>query len=390
MATITYRPPLAVYVVWHLGFSGGQELADCIFSTISRKITDPLSRGIGIPVYFRSHGFSDTGKPKPITLEEAEHTAVVVLISDEMVADGTWSTYVHALYDQIQNSGEKKHLLYPVSISKHAFNVGGNIPAANFIRVHEVEREVLKRDFLLTRLVHELCRLLYNKERISKAAPQSPAPIKIFLSHAKRDGKDLALELKQYIDADTGLETFFDADDIAAGFKFPDELAANVEQSVLLVLHTDAYSSREWCRREVLLAKKHNCPIIVLNAFKNGESRSFPYMANVPNHRLKNLSVEKRKPMLQRIVFQAMLETLRFKHQELMLRSLAHAYNLKVDNDAVFALPPEMITVHNHRDSNHEIVIYPDPPLGDDEMELLTEYKPSIQFITPSYLPALS
>ncbi|NVL83801.1 TIR domain-containing protein, partial [Escherichia coli] len=80
----------------------------------------------------------------------------------------------------------------------------------------------------------------------------------------------------------TELQTFFDANDIAPGHKFALEIFNSIEHSALVVVRTDAYASREWCRREVIEAKRRARPIVVIDALTKAEERGFPYLGNVP------------------------------------------------------------------------------------------------------------
>lgn len=50
----------------------------------------------------------------------------------------------------------------------------------------------------------------------------------------------------------------------------------------MLAFHTDQYSSRPWCRREVLEAKRLGAHILIVDALEAGDPRSFPYGGNVP------------------------------------------------------------------------------------------------------------
>jgi hypothetical protein len=54
----------------------------------------------------------------------------------------------------------------------------------------------------------------------------------------------------------------------------------------MVAIHTDSYSSREWCRREIIEAKRWNVPLVVANGISNLDERGFPYMGNVPVVRL--------------------------------------------------------------------------------------------------------
>ena len=52
---------------------------------------------------------------------------------------------------------------------------------------------------------------------------------------------------------------------------------------MLIVLFTNTYSSREWCRREVLTAKENRVPVIAVFLLNGTVDRIFPYIGNVPS-----------------------------------------------------------------------------------------------------------
>ena len=115
---------------------------------------------------------------------------------------------------------------------------------------------------------------------------QSPeAPTKMFLSHTKMDlGKEpRAVEsLRDLLKSDQPIKTWYDSGDIPGGSRFAKEIEEGIEDSSLLCVITDNYSSREWCRKEVLLAKRKQRPIVVVDALSRCEIRSFPYIGNLP------------------------------------------------------------------------------------------------------------
>ena len=108
-------------------------------------------------------------------------------------------------------------------------------------------------------------------------------PLKLFISHTKREAKALQLAeaLKQALD-NTQVDRFFDSVDIASGFQFDKEIDANIESAALIAIHSDRYSDSPWCRMEVMSAKRLKCPIIVVDVLQHHEDRSFPYLSNVP------------------------------------------------------------------------------------------------------------
>ena len=42
------------------------------------------------------------------------------------------------------------------------------------------------------------------------------------------------------------------------------ELQAGLDESVMVVFQSDSYSTREWCKREVIWAKQLGCPVVVV------------------------------------------------------------------------------------------------------------------------------
>jgi hypothetical protein len=73
------------------------------------------------------------------------------------------------------------------------------------------------------------------------------------------------------------VEQWYDAQQIASSQDFADAISAGIRDcSVMLAFQTDHYSSRPWCRREVLEAKRLGTHVLIVDALQSGEARSFP------------------------------------------------------------------------------------------------------------------
>lgn len=372
--------PLNIYVAWSQKFSKGRNYANSIYTHFCNDINNPFSRGIGIPVYFR------TGETLlPINLEIASNNVVIVLIDDEMVIDEEWRNYVGSIHKQVLQN--KNSLILPIAITKNALNISNKISKTNFIRLYESEDN--NHNFLLAKITHELCRMLYGLDSLQYSESNnitSPKPVKLFISHAKEDGVDISEKLNKYIQNKSTVKTFFDANDIAPGYDFTKEIEENIKDSVLLVVHSDKYSSREWCRREILMSKKYKQPIVVINIYEEGEERSFPYMGNVNIVRFNN-SIEQEK-MFEKIIFITLKETLKFKYQESYLKYLVKKYS--INKVGILGQPPELLTILELSKEENELILYPDPPLGIEEIEFLSELtNEDKKIITPIYIPLL-
>jgi hypothetical protein len=165
--------------------------------------------------------------------------------------------------------------------------------------------------------------------------------------------------------ADQPIDAWVDAGDIPTGSPFARAIEQGVQGSSLLVVLTDAYAAREWCREEILLAKEHQRPVVVVDAVLGCEARSFPYLGNVPRIRW-NGDPQAGIDLLLR-------ETLRHLHVAALLDDECQP------NDVVFARPPELATLVGQPAGT--TVLYPDPPVGLGEQRRLA--RSGVAFTTP-------
>ena len=372
----SFKPLLNVYLIWHPAADADcRPLAQAIFTQINRNPERPFTRGVGIPTYYRCVSAANQNIPLAIDVTTAEHSVIFVLVEDYLVTDEAWGQYVADVYAQTQaESG--KHLLVPVALTGSAFNLHPDIGKANFVRLFNLNAEAVQ-SMLLHYIMHALARLLTNPQRTTALGEiLSPLPIKLFISHTKREAKALYLAeaLKQALD-NTQLDRFFDSVDIASGFQFDQEINANIEGAALIAIRSDRYSESPWCRMEVMSAKRLKCPIIVVDVLQQQEDRSFPYLSNVPVIRFdleQSLTAPEAAKKLQALIDFALLEVLRFKYLEIHFTHL-QAIGWLPKDATLLSRPPEERDLKALDDSKKQI-IYPDPPLGYEESEELKLY----------------
>lgn len=364
-----------------------------------------IRRGIGVPVFFRSTpARSGSAKPAPIHLDQAEHSVVVALVDRTMVeaADQGWEEYFASMLPALTDNGP--HRLLPVAFSRAALGWGKAFGPTQAISLRpetprnaatpEEKAESEKRAFEITArqngnvlhdISHELARLLLNKPRVSQASTAvtlSKAPVTLFLSHAKRDGEDAIQYIRLYIAQHTSLNTFFDRTSIGSGSDFSAELLGNVDGAAILVLLTDYYASRPWCQREVLRAKQIGRPVLVVDALKLGEARSFPYLGNTPTVRWRDGEAG-----LEAAIGYLLREVLRAEYFKRYIASLQEFLNMDGSAHAL-PYPPELLTAveRKKRGPQAPLYIYPDPPIGAAEAELLADFDSSLRWSTPTLL----
>lgn len=387
-----YKSQFVVYIVWHPLFKKGQGIADDLYSYFSRNAETPLVRGIGIPVYYRSIPEKLSKTPKEIILDEADYNAIVVLVDDFLFNDDDWNSFVKSLIPKT----DKKTRIFPIALSENAFYFAeSTLGKEQFINAKTIEIEsefskILRE--IKSRLLHGFCRLLLEKQPIHEVEKElkEPAPVKLFISHAKKDSEKEAQTFRDFVRANTKLSTFFDASDIADGYRFDTQIKKAIEdgQAALVVFHSDEYAAREWCQIEVLTAKRYKSPIVVVHNIVRGEARSFPYLGNVPTIKLNESNFDQ---IIDLTLYQILLNI----YQRENLRRINTLYVPDTIESIELTSPPELfnfIDIVSQKGKSKKgkfVVLYPDPPLGIDEMRVLNDVDNDIQFLTPIQLSTL-
>ena len=393
---MNYRSPLSIYVVWHPNFKAGKRYADLIYKTFNRDTEFALARNLNIPVFYRSEPDEITKVPIPIPFDEADRNAVVVLIDDELFQSAGWDTYVK---DEILTkiSSDPESRIYPIAFSRNAYRLEeDSLSRIQFIKADGLKNEDKEREFkerwrhIRSRLLHDFSRLMYNIESVSDTAEQvqkgysakAKPPVKLFLSHAKVDGLDLAQQLKRHIQDEHQLDTFFDANEIAASYRFDTQILDQFnENTAVVAVLTDQYATREWCKLEASTAKRKKCPLVVVQHIENGEIRSFPYLGNVSTLRWNN--------NLQDIIDLTLIQVLNARFAKKYLQKHIEVYGLKEKYQCmIFTNPPELfnyldILAEDEADRQVGLVIYPDPPLAGEEQAIIQKAMPKVKFTTP-------
>jgi hypothetical protein len=362
------RPVLSAFVAWHPGAAHAGDLASAMFKELCADPDFPARRGLGMPVRFRTaYGVDEL--PAAVPFGRSRRTVVFVLVDDLLAASTGWRDYCARL---VSDAGELDRIV-PVALTDCS-----NLPPAmsdlEAIRLDRAPTE-LHEDVLMRDAMHDLCRCL---------DPEG-AKVKVFLSHAKQDGLEIARTVRAHLRDEDRLDDFFDAADVPDGVRFGDFIMASEGSAhALLAIQTDTYGSREWCRMEVLEAKKRRMPIVVLAAVERGETRSFPYIGNVP-------VIRWRGPKTAAAVAGGVLrEVLRTRYFPRRMESLCRLHGLDADRQ-VLAYPPELLTALAFRSADAaavsgNLVLYPDPPLGTEELAVLAELDPNLRPVTPTGL----
>lgn len=291
------KPVLEVYIVWHPLDSAGAAIAKDVAEHFHGGAYTSLLGG-ALEVYVRSAGWTAEGAaPRPILwpdasaeesmgIEPAEFVAVVPLVGTHLNRaldrGSEWAGYFEAI-DQ-RAKADKDHVrVFPVRINGIAAQsvLAGLLPVnvqyAGEQDCHaaqgEPDNQVRCRDL--------------SQFMAQWISPQDRDQLQVFISHTKRLGTPeepvatLVNDVREAFNSGR-VDAFYDAHDLKPGDNWDLALRRNAANSALVALRTDLYATREWCQREMLLAKTHGMPVVVLDALTSGESRGSFLMDHTP------------------------------------------------------------------------------------------------------------
>ncbi|MDR2332580.1 MAG: toll/interleukin-1 receptor domain-containing protein [Burkholderiaceae bacterium] len=382
--TDSTRPFLVMYVVWHPAFSDGLAIAEILRQHFRRKLYENIAGGTGLSVIYRYVVAPESTQPLPIDLAEADTAAIVVLTDNNLVGDTAWIAYVQELCHYTEASGLGVRV-FPVEIDTDVLSrLGTNEQALLWARW---EGDLAERGRQLTAaLTYAFCRLLrHYLEHLTRPEEEEEAleaylkKVQIFLSHSKHDqhGEEIARNVRRRLHNMPGMDSFFDVYDIPAGLHFQKVLIHKVRVSAMVAIHTDSYSSREWCRKEIIEAKRWHIPLVVANSINDIDERGFPYMGNVPVVRLEPGGADRIDFVIARLLDEVL------KNFLWRCRIALELSDEKFDPAIVFVpRPPELISLASlpsEVDVSHPVIVYPDPPLSAEEERLFAKISPRVQ-----------
>lgn len=335
-----------------------RRLGSDIYARLTRPIDDPLAHGPGIPV-----------------LVAVEADLVDLQAADTVVLIPVLGTQSRGLMkERVIDTLQKWHAalgpghVIMVPISTNWRSDEGSLPGKQMLSMLYGQgdpRRVTLDEILLA---------------VTRLWSPAGSNVQLFISHAKADlaaTDEAAKKVHEYVTTDTTGKAFFDTTDLRPGESLDEQLDTAVSRGVLISVRGDAYSSRVWCQRELLLAKLNGMPTLSVEVLRRGELRSSPYGGNSPS------MVWDGNP--SRIVSQAMVEWLRAEFFRREAARIIEAADLPKDV-AVAARPPELLDLAQGplRSDRAQLVLHPDPELSVIERRVLKAARPRLHLATPT------
>ena len=380
------RPVLNLYVVWHPGCTEGDTVARAIRCHFRRQHFMDVSGGTGASVIFRNQIKPNAPTPLGIDFEQADITAIVVLSDRRLTEDSDWSSYVHTI---IENSIESpvNRRLFPVSLDASGLRIAGD--DVNAIRWDSwKERDGLRIRRLLRDLTLAVVRMLktYLRNRSAtlsegEAMNEYLQNVRVFLSHSKNDshGKKIARKIRNWLHTDTSMASFFDTVNIPPGTNPWDVISHSIENGVVVAIHTDSFSSRSWCRREILEAKRHHVPMVVANCMEDIDQRGFPYLGNVPIIRMNPSKIDRIDVVIDCLLKEVLKHSF-WKCQIALAATVSPEVRFVPRSPELLDLTRPFSNVASSR----RFIVYPNPPLADEESRILRQADEGVSYLSLS------
>lgn len=447
----TFVPPLAVHLIWgskdYAYYSEGHEdyldkISKFVLEFRKYLTRDPdkqFSRTLDIPTFLYCN---DNPKKLPKLKKVAKKDIVFFFVTPDMVRK-EWDNYIDEIILKVENDKNEKDTnktennvnnrieekyIIPVALNGKSLNFSlyDSMIKKNFVRLDNLKNEETKLESII-KLLYELYKRVWGKELVRKTDEdvnlnkdknindkkndnnmeddKNYEPIKLFLSHTKKDGSGYAYakSIIRHI-ATLNIGRFFDIYDIPPGANFEKEIEKNIEKSTFVAIMSDNYSTRYWCQRELISAKKNNRPIVIVNCMEEYEDRSFSAITNLPSVRVpyaKSKKYTKKERVLQldifdkelnvktthsllssnikykvkskdsmKILVAAMIETIRCEYSIEILK-FYQGEDIKFLKDAeIISRPPESWQIQEAIKSGKNIC-YPEPPIYHRELKYI-------------------
>jgi hypothetical protein len=347
--------------------------------------------------------FMDT-PPQPANsmLDAFCHTLTVVFVDRAILDKSTAPLWVWLVRCWTHTDASRgRHAMIAVAMDERigrAFSVKRpELESLQLLQTYTLGEHAIRPAMLALRILHE-CRLLLAGA-LPVTSGQRAGHLRLFISHAKMDGLPLAHALKHQIETLGWLEDFYDVDDLPAGRNWQRELEQGVGSSLIIMLRTEGYDGRYWCKQEVLWADEYATPAVLVEARTNLNHPAgvLPF-DRVPTVRIPDGN-------LLRILFLALREGLRFLYFSRRVLEMKRSGALPTPLELrIFSFPPSMSALlracRSLKDSTEpaatpRMILYPDPPLRAGLYEaaqaLVASYAPDgSRLVTPNTLAATS
>ncbi|WP_193175415.1 toll/interleukin-1 receptor domain-containing protein [Oricola nitratireducens] len=367
---------LRIHVVWADRSDEGARIAELVSKHFDGIGMERDGVAYRVPVRFASTPWDASSTlPAELDLSRAVHNAIVLLHDDVMQDNvGEWDHFIQGTRKAIAARGNVDFIIPFGSPSGDPA-----LPSDAAAKIQYAYRKAWVRGRMSSaaRDSRLLLHTLYQIRRQLALLGGGDGQEKIFVSHAKADGDATASAIVAFVNdksQDVSLHTFYDAKELNPGEDFSDRFVEEIGAGTLLAIVSDAYDSRPWCVFELTTAKRKRRPIVLADVGQRRTSRTYPYGANLPKVRIS--PTHGGSEWIEPLLVEVLSEGLRC---DLFERQAARVVG--TPNEALMLpRPPELFDVVDAK-KLPQVIVYPDPPLGEIEESLLVK---ALKALSPS------
>lgn len=344
---------------------------------------EPLDLAAAVPLEVEAKTFAaPPAGPAGDYLDAVLHTVVVALVDDDLLADTAWMTWFAQSLAYLGT--DDRHCILPVIWEK----ARGFWPLTSlqYLAEKDLGEEAERVELLAMRVLQTAIDTVARGR-----GERADRKLRLFVSHAKRDGLPLARSLNALLERNRGwLDRFYDAEDIKAGRDWKKQLEEAVASSVLLALRTDNYDHRTYCKAEVLWAEEHCAPMVFVDA-RGGlvhAASSLPFESapcvRIPDGNLIRVLHAALRVMLRSEIFRRRVSEL----QNSGLLPPSPALQVIPVSPGMSAIARACELLKAAPTTSPRTICYPDPKLGKGSLEAATALaaQAGVQLVTPQQL----
>ena len=405
-------PPLHLVICRAGDTQPAQGLAEAIQNVFRGNVIGEdsyLATISDLPVPVRNFYVCPTFFPPDDFLDQALHTLVVLLVDETMEADKAWASWIRKCEKHVADSAGRHQIIALCTTDqlKKSFTLVRHQPLRRYsqkIGYDDLQKnkklafgEYAERPAWFALFTLQACRHLLARTVFQSGNDKKKLKLKLFISHAKKDSLPLANSLRYALDQKEYFATWYDAEDLSGVDDWRQAIKDGVNNSVVIVLRTEKYDTRPWCRQEFVWADQCAVPIVCVEARNTLEYVTDTLAASrVPTVRIPDGN-------LFRVLFLALKESLRIMQLERRLDQLkmTHAGVGKARERLLIPYTPNLRNLtyaskvlaerRGRSRSGYNVVLYADPPLTPELYQASKNYIEvrcgMTYLITPTLLP---
>jgi hypothetical protein len=405
-------PPLHLIICRKGDSQPVQGLAEAIQNAFRGNVTGEdsyLATISDLPVPIRNFSQCPTDFLPDRFLDQALHTLVVLLVDEKMQADKEWSSWIRKCESHVADS-TGRHQIVALCMTdqvKKSFTRVRHQPDERYsekVGYDDLQKnneyafgEYAERSAWFALYVLQACRHLLARAIFRSEVDKEKLKLKLFISHAKKDSLPLAHSLRSALKQKEYFSTWYDATDLDGVDDWRQAIKDGVNNSVVIVLRTEKYDTRPWCRQEFVWADQCAVPIVCVEARNSLEYAADILAASrVPTVRIPDGN-------LFRILFLVLKESLRILQLERRLRRLTvtHAGMGRAKERLLIPYTPNLRNLtyaakviaerRGENQAGYNVILYADPPLTPELYQASKSYIEDqcgmTYLLTPTLLP---